>query len=244
MFSVYVRGRKRRIWSTKTVALSVGAHLLLFAAAASAADSAPEPEEKYIPFELPPPEPAKPKVPPPPAPSQPERSKPVLGDHRRVENVVTVPTELPTIDPRAHFDSSEYNRPGTQPGTVIVDNPPQPVEPVDPGPPVGGDGPLGSDMVEELPTLVNRSEAERLLRRHYPSLLRETGITGRTMVTLIIDEQGRVEPGSVTVQETTNDAFREPAVRVAEKFRFRPAKLGGEPVPVIIVIPIVWQMEN
>ncbi|HYJ78727.1 MAG TPA: hypothetical protein VEW03_03920, partial [Longimicrobiaceae bacterium] len=204
MFSIYVRARKRPLWSTRTIVVSVGAHLLLFAAAASAAGPKPEPTESYIPIYLPPPEPARPRVPPPP--SQPATSRPRLGDHRRVELVQTVPTELPNIDPLAHFDSSEYTRPGTRAGTVIVDNPPLP-EPVDSGPPVRGTGPLGAEMVEELPSLVNRAEAERLLRRYYPSLLRETGITGRTMVTLIIDEQGRVEPGSVSVQETTNDAF-------------------------------------
>jgi TonB family protein len=246
MFSVYARGRKRRLWSTKTILVSVGAHVFVFTAAATAAGNKPEATEEpilnvtYTDIAAE----RRVKPPPPPPPSVPTPQRPEFGDHRRIEHVTVIPTELPEIDPRAHFDSSEYNRPGEQPGEVIVDNPPQPVEPVDPGSPAGGDGPLGVDMVEERPSLVNRAESERLLRRYYPSLLRETGIAGRTMVMMIIDEQGRVEPGSVTVQETTNEAFREPAVRVAEKMRFRPAKLDGEPVPVIIAIPIEWRMEN
>jgi TonB family protein len=74
-------------------------------------------------------------------------------------------------------------------------------------------------------------------------MLRDAGVTGHTTVVLVIDRNGRVEPGSVSVQETTHDAFREAAVRAAEHFRFRPAKLHGRPVAVRISFPIEWTIQ-
>ena len=43
-----VRGRKRRIWSPATIAVSVGAHLLLLAGAVSAAVGTPERDDEPI----------------------------------------------------------------------------------------------------------------------------------------------------------------------------------------------------
>ena len=34
------------------------------------------------------------------------------------------------------------------------------------------------------------------------------------------------------------------AVRAAERFRFRPARLNGQPVSVVISIPIDWQLAH
>jgi protein TonB len=74
-------------------------------------------------------------------------------------------------------------------------------------------------------------------------MLRDAGITGITVVELVIDRNGAVEPGSVTVEETTHEAFRAAAVRAAERFRFRPARLRGQPVPVRVSLPIEWTIQ-
>ncbi|HEX8690925.1 MAG TPA: energy transducer TonB [Longimicrobium sp.] len=254
MFSVYVRNRKRRLWSPGTIVASVLAHVLLLAGAVSAGvgDLGPQDEPQadiewiaeVTPKPVTPPPPPMDPTPPPPAP---ERPRIVEGDHREIENVETVPTELPKIDPNERpVDPREYSGEGRQAGNVIVPNPaPNPAPPAgDPQPSGNGEGPVSAEVATELPALANRAEAERLLRRYYPPLLRESGMTGRTVVTLIIDAEGRVEPGSVSVQETSHPAFAEPAVKVAEKMRFRPAKLGREPISVIIAIPIEWRLEN
>jgi periplasmic protein TonB len=121
-----------------------------------------------------------------------------------------------------------------------------------PQPPGGGTGPLPDfrdsifepEEVEQLPQLLNPREAQRLLERVYPGRLRDAGVTGHTTVLLVIDRNGSVQPGSVTVQETTDDAFREAAVRAAERFRFRPATVRGQPVPVWISLPIEWTIQR
>ena len=253
MLNVYVRGRKRRVWSPGTIAVSVGAHVLLLAGAVSAATGG-EPErgdngiEKITYTEI-----TKPKVATPPAvepqrppPPRPDQPKQVLGDHRVVEDVQQVPKDIPPPDPNEKFDATEYSGEGRQEGNVIVDNPPPSDELPEPGTPEpSGDGDVVDvSMVEELPELSNRSQAERLLRQNYPDLLRDAGVTGRTIVSMIIDAEGRVEPGSVRVIESTHEAFSDPAVKVAERMRFRPAKLNRQAVSVMITIPIEWKVER
>jgi protein TonB len=106
-----------------------------------------------------------------------------------------------------------------------------------------GDSIVEEHEAEQLPQLLNAREAQRMLERVYPDMLRDAGVTGRTTVQLVIDRNGAVQPGSVTVQETTHEAFRDAAVRAAERFRFRPARVNGKPVAVRISIPIEWSIQ-
>jgi periplasmic protein TonB len=254
MLNLYVRGRKRRVWSPGTIAASVGAHLLLLAGAVSAAggDGHEHKDPKIVDVtytEIAP----KPKVTPPPAvepqtppPPKPDAPKVKLGDHRVIEDVRNVPPVIPPADPTEKFDATQYSGEGKQDGNVIVDNPPPSSEPTEAGnpEPVGNGEPMSLDMVEERPELSNRSLAERLLRQNYPDLLRDAGVTGRTIVTMVIDAEGRVEPGSVRVVESSHEAFSDPAVKVAERMRFRPAKLNRQAVQVLITLPIEWKIER
>jgi periplasmic protein TonB len=253
MFSIYARNRKRRLWSPSTIVVSVLAHVLLLAGAVSAGvgDLEPQDEEPAdiewiaeVAKPVTPPPPAE-VMPPPPAPD--DAPKPKEGDFAVLREPSEVPTEIkpPRLDERP-VDPAAFSGIGETEGDVKVDNPKQ-----DPGPLTGnntppgeGNEPISWEMAEELPALANRAETERLFRRYYPPLLRESGITGRTVVTMIIDAEGRVEPGSVSVQETSHPSFADAAIKVAEKMRFRPAKLNQRAVPVIIAIPIEWRLEN
>lgn len=94
-----------------------------------------------------------------------------------------------------------------------------------------------------LPRLLNRGVVERLLQRMYPPRLWDDGVTGHTEVLLLVSADGRVQPGSVRVQNVAAPAFREAAARVAERFRFEPARVNGAPVAMEIVVPIDWRLE-
>jgi len=255
MLNVYVRGRKRRVWSPATIAVSVGAHLLLLAGAVSAAVGTPDEKPKepiedvtyteLEPKEAPKPIPVEQENDPPPAP-KPDQPKPVPGDFVTEKTPETVPDRIPDIDPRATPNQPDLPATGRE-GDVIGPPPQKATEELTGNTTLDGHGqhaPFTPEMVEQLPELANRSQAERLFRQNYPPLLRESGTTGRTMVTMIIDAEGNVEPGSVSVQETTHEAFRAAAIRVAEKLRFRPARLGGRSVSVIIAIPIEWRLDS
>lgn len=253
MFKAITDRRKRRAWSPLTITISVGAHLVLLALVvrgATAETRRPEdPDFEWIdvPDKAPPPPPAPIEVQKPdpaPAPVQPDQP-PTPGDFVTPRPPEDVPTGLPPVDPNdTPISQADVTGDGHE-GDVIG------TPPAHPTPPTGtttanGDGtaPMLPENVSVLPELASRPEAERMLQRAYPALLRDAGITGRTVVMLIIDREGKVEPGSVSVQATTHDAFREAAIRAAEKFRFRPARLNGNAVPVIISLPIEWRLQN
>jgi TonB family protein len=53
-----------------------------------------------------------------------------------------------------------------------------------------------------------------------------------------------VDPSSISVESSTQDAFADAAKRVVEKMRFHPAKVGGKPVKVWVVLPVNFQLQT
>jgi protein TonB len=253
MFKVLVGNRKRRVWSPATIAVSVGAHVLLFGAAATAGmnETQAAPVERIVDLgPIPPDAPREvERTPPPPAPEpvQPNHVPVVEGRTVAVIPPEVVPTDIspPNLDEKP-LTSEMVTGVGPE-GNVYNPNatarPEVPIPSGDPAPPAS-DGPVEASEVDVLPDITNRSEIERYLRSHYPPLLRDAGVTGRVTVTMIIDETGRVEPGSVSVVNATSEGFRDASVKAAERFRFRPARLGGKPVSVLIAVPIEWKLES
>ena len=247
MFTVVTERRRRRVWTPRTVAASVGAHLLLLGVFVTAAESTPAPtREPVIEISLPEePEPPAPQPTPPPA--APERPQPVKGDFVTPRPPEQVPATIPLPDPRVPpISPIDVSGIGVE-GDVIGTPTPHPAPPTgqtEQLPDFSGEGPIEAERATVLPHLANEREAQRMLQRAYPPLLRNEGITGRTTVVLIIDREGNVEPGSVRVQETTHPGFAEAAVRAAERMRFTPAQLDGRAVSVVIALPIDWQLQN
>lgn len=251
MFKV-LEGRKRRVMSPATMAASVAAHLLLLGGAVYAAASAPPPDETVDHEVVLPPlptEPAAPKPvepPPPPAPvepREPDAPAPVAGarlDLRTPDEAPDGPRDEPPgvvpVDPKDFGDGPT--------GDII--GPP----PADPTPPTGDTRPApvadyvaDEASVEERPQL-NRDGLARTMERYYPSALRDSRVAGRVVVELIVEENGRVREGSARVMDASHPAFGEAALRAVERFRFRPAKMAGVPVPVRVTIPINWTVPN
>jgi TonB family protein len=142
--------------------------------------------------------------------------------------------EAPGVEP---IDLAKYQGNGPR-GPAIVPPTAQPAGPVTGG---GGksNGPYPLELVEERPML-DRTGLNRALERNYPSLLRDSRVSGRVLIELVVDENGHPIPGSARVVEASHPAFAEATLRMAERFRFRPARINGTPVPVVVVIPIVW----
>jgi periplasmic protein TonB len=251
MFKV-LNGQKRRVISPATVVASIAAHILLLGGAVYAAASDTGPREEVggivelppLPTEPPAPEPVEP-APPPPAPEQPtppDAPEPVPGEVLQLETPTQAPRVLlpepPGVVP---VDPEDYRRDGKI-GDVIG---PPTVAPTPPSgntnPPAGGGDEyiLDEGMVEERPSL-NRDGLGRTLERYYPAVLRDSRVGGRVVIELIVDENGRVRDNSARVVEASHPAFGDAALRAVERFRFRPAKMGGVPVPVRVTIPINW----
>ncbi|HEX8431146.1 MAG TPA: TonB family protein, partial [Longimicrobium sp.] len=233
MFRVFVRKRKRRLSSPRTIALSIGAHLLLVGGIVAASTAAPPLEETVIEIPIGP-APVEPPPPPAPAPVETPASddapRPVPGETVQLPAPETVPTQIPPVD----VDATPLTAAQTTGLGAVGDvyGPP----PATPTPPTGttvgestdGDYVYDSGMVESLPGLANGREMAQHLRRNYPQMLADAAVSGRVLLEFVVDPDGRVRPGSVRVVESTNEQFSEASVRVAERFRFRPARVGDQ----------------
>ena len=87
-------------------------------------------------------------------------------------------------------------------------------------------------IVEEKPAVLSGP------RLQFPELLRQAGIEGRVLVQAIVDTLGRVEPNSVKVLQSPNPGFDQSATNYVLKALFRPARVHGRAVRVLIQIPV------
>jgi TonB family protein len=93
-------------------------------------------------------------------------------------------------------------------------------------------------VVEERPELVSGPQLE------YPDLLRQAGIQGRVLVQAIIDTTGRAEPQSVNVIQSPNPGFDQPSTDYVLRALFRPARVHGRPVRVLLNLPIDFKIKR
>ncbi len=145
--------------------------------------------------------------------------------------------------------------PDPRPGPVPpIDVPPQPpigIPPIDEGLSFDGRPPLlardtaaagnGAAQVTGEPwSVAGVAEPPVLLAGPllaYPEALRRAGIAGRVVVQAVIDTLGRVEPGSVIV-ESSVAGFAASARAYALGARFRPGRVNGRSVRVLVSLPI------
>lgn len=90
------------------------------------------------------------------------------------------------------------------------------------------------DVVQEKPELLSAPELV------YPDLLKKAGIQGVVMVQAIIDTAGRVEQNSVRVVSSANPGFDSPARDYVLKTLFRPARVYGHAVRVLVEVPVTF----
>ena len=242
MFTV-VEPRKRRPWSARPIALSVGAHLLVLTGVAVAANAHPAPES--------PPPAVSPDTIWIPTETNPSASETTMSEPRvQTKGGFVSPrppeTELDSLPP---VDSTakpltQHDVTGLGQEIFVVrprsDSTPRPPAADPPLKDFRLDGPEYD--VEQIPQLASPRDVQRILERMYPPMLRDGGVTGRTTVVLLVDGTGTVVPGSVTVRETSHEGFRNAAVRAAEQFRFRPATRNGQPHAAVVSLPIEWKI--
>lgn len=135
-----------------------------------------------------------------------------------------IPTNIPPVNLQERFDPKDFSGIGVEGGVA------------------SGIVPTGDvfsvDVVQEKP--------ERLAGPLpvYPPLLQQAGIEGTVMVQAIIDTMGRVEPGSIKITQTANPGFNESAKTSVLKSLFRPARVYGKAVRVLIQIPIAYTIKR
>jgi protein TonB len=196
------------------------------------------------------PEPPAPPPPPtieqptPPAPGDDPVKPPVPGEVLVVPRVDSVRTGIPDEEEGTKpINVDDYRRNG-RPGDIIG-----PRTTPDPQPLTGDTvvreptKPIPAHEADVLPVL-DRNGLSRVLERHYPAVLRDARVSGRVVIELVVDEEGVPVQGSARVIEASHPAFGEAALRAVDRFRFRPAKSMGNPIPVVVTIPIQWTVPN
>jgi TonB family protein len=73
----------------------------------------------------------------------------------------------------------------------------------------------------------------------YPASLGSRSPHGRAVVRVVVDTFGRVEPGSITVIETPDSALAPAVLDFAAHVLFRPGRVRGHRVRVVVDLPIV-----
>ena len=82
--------------------------------------------------------------------------------------------------------------------------------------------------MEEKPELLSAPRLE------YPPLLSQAGIEGSVVMQFVIDSMGRVEPGSIKVIRNPNPEFERPVRNVLSRALYRPARVHGRAVRVLV----------
>ncbi len=78
----------------------------------------------------------------------------------------------------------------------------------------------------------------------YPEGLRSSGIEGEVMVQFVVNESGRVEPGTVKILQSSNAAFTAAVKAALPQMRFSAARVGGQKVQQLVQLPFEFHLNR
>ena len=78
----------------------------------------------------------------------------------------------------------------------------------------------------------------------YPDLLRQAGVEGQVVLEARVDSTGRVQKGSVSVVFATHPGFVEPARAALLATLFRPARVNGRAVAMLVRLPFAFAIRG
>lgn len=144
---------------------------------------------------------------------------PVALGFQNLDAPIDIPTEIPPVDLNQRFNPADYSGVGVEGGIA--------------------QGVVGGQTVDLNQVFVEAVVDEPPLRLSgptlvYPPLLRDAGITGHVTFEFIVGEDGHPEDGSFRVVESTNRAFERPARDVIMGSVYRPGRIRGQPVRVLV----------
>ncbi len=136
-----------------------------------------------------------------------------------------IPTDIPPINLSETFDPRDYSGVGVEGGIATG------LEPT-------GNQVFLESVVEEKPEPLSGPPLA------YPELLRQAQIQGRVIVEAIIDTAGRAEPRSIKIFQSPHPGFDQPAMNYMRQALFRPARVHGRPVRVLVRLPIDFKLRR
>lgn len=78
----------------------------------------------------------------------------------------------------------------------------------------------------------------------YPDLLRQAGIQGEVVLQALVDTTGRIQAASILVISATNPGFVEPARQALRATLFRPARVNGRAVSMLVRVPFAFSIRG
>ncbi len=78
----------------------------------------------------------------------------------------------------------------------------------------------------------------------YPEALRIAGVEGEVVAVFVVDDQGRVEAGSISFVRSDNDQFEREVRATLRDMRFAPAEVGGRNVRQLVQMPFVFKLSR
>lgn len=79
---------------------------------------------------------------------------------------------------------------------------------------------------------------------HYPDALRQDGVEGDVWLEVIVDTTGHAEPRTLKILTADDPLFEVEAKRVILGARFKPGRVDGKLVPVLILLPVRFQLTH
>ena len=215
----------------------------------------------------PPPPPKKEEPPPPPKvkketpkPKTPEPPKPKLVvEQPKVEAPappkgfqvipppVAVPTKIPSIDlSRAVTNEADFSGKGVAGGTANGVK--------------GGTGDANSKgkeagevkkpEVEEHHGPYMEFQVEKAVERiggaapEYPASLKDRGVEGSVVVQFVVNENGRADPGTLKVLNSSDPAFTAAVKEALPRMKFSAAQIGGKKVAQLVQMPFQFHLSR
>lgn len=133
-----------------------------------------------------------------------------------------IPSDIPPVNLQEKFNPQDYSGTGVEGGVAsgIVPT----------------DAVYLEAVVEEKPSVLSAPPPP------YPELLRQAGIQGRVVIRAIVDTSGRAEPHSITIVQSPNPGFVEPSRNWMRGALFRPARVHGRAVRVLVEVPLDYRI--
>lgn len=222
MFDNLIESKPKKTKSGRQLVTSMVLHVLIVLALVWATKGAAETVKKImadttVVFLEPP------KAPPPPDQPPPEAvvaANPPPQGFQVVLPPNVVPTAIPPVDLNQHFNARDFSGKGVEGGIAAGI--------------VGGTGPVDNTQVfmeaqvDDPPVLVSAGPMR------YPDVLRAAGISGRVTVKFVIDTTGHPDANSIQIVSTPHPGFSNAAKELVAKSVFRPGKVHGQAVAVLV----------
>ena len=144
-----------------------------------------------------------------------------------------IPTEIPPVNLNEKFDPRDFTGKGVEGGigTGVVGGT---------GPVLEGEVFLAAE-VDETPQAMNEGGA---CTPKFPPVMQSAGIPGRVVMQFVVNTDGKVDPGSLKVMNSTHKAFEDPAKDALMKCPFKPGRSRGQPVRVLVQQAITFKLSQ